>query len=206
MKYFIFIALILSQSYLAQAQGKPVSPKAKEYFQEALTKYGKYVGKKDSMAIVFDLLNKAIKEDSRYYEALAEIVAFHCQLDEYNPALQTIQKMVSYYPKDIFVTLLCGAIQYKTGHKKEAYTSFNKVIALNKTMPSRQRNTDMARSQQTDEGVAMILIDKPAEGKAILKNLYKTEKYEQLKSRLAHYINSDSKDELIDEIIPGKWN
>ena len=141
MKHFILLPISLLVVFLCQGQvvQHQPSPAAKAYFQQAQTKYVKYLGKKDSMAIVFNLLDKAIKADNLYYDAWASKIAFQCQLDEFAPAYTTTQKMVALFPSDIYINLIFGALQYKNGHRNEAMVSYGKVQQLCDAVPEKNR-------------------------------------------------------------------
>lgn len=204
MKHIVFYILFLSVTLGVKGQVKPGS-KANAYYVEAMNRYTRCVGDKDSMIMVFNLLDKAIKENDHFFQAYSEIVAIHCQLEQYNPACKTMVKMVTLFPNDIFINLLCGALQYKTGHPVNAETSYYKVIKLCDAIPGKDRKGDKYNEELSYKGVALMLLGKMIAGKDILKELYNNENADVIKSRLAYYINCTNKDQVLDDVIPGKW-
>jgi hypothetical protein len=80
------------------------------------------------------------------------------------------------------------------------------VIKLCDAIPEQKRAGDAYNELLSFKGIALMLMDKTVQGKSILKKLYNNEDNPVIKSRLANYLNSANKNEIIEDVLPGRWD
>ena len=205
MKYISLFICCLSIAMITQAQSSvyKVNPKAKKLDDSAVVVFKKCTDYTKCYDRVYDLLQTAVKIDPKWKQGWQNLVDFLGLTNQLEKCLVAAQKMHQLFPADISAYFNLGILQYKTGHKQDAQAAFNKVLdyytnELYKNFKSPNYNDILV-----EKAIMLILCDKTEEGKAFLRQIYNGESDPYKKSYIAFYINK-SKDEIIDDKIPGK--
>lgn len=144
-----------------------------------------------------------IKKDSLYYDAWVNKLHVECQLNRFDVGLQTARTICRLFPNEPDALMVGGVMEYHTGHKKEAGYNFNKLLSLDNTILKGHEKDPNYKGVWINKGIVLILLDRSAEGKAILQKVYDAEKDPYVQSYLGFYIQK-SKDEIIADKVPGR--
>ena len=204
MKY-LFIAAIFLAIQTSQAQSVFHAPKAEaiRLNDSAINKNIRSGSNPDSLPAIIALLERSIKADSYYYSAWTNLMGFQCQAGHFTTALTTAKRIVRIFPNKADVLFFYGALQYKTGHKKDATATFNKLLKLYGSTDTLKTNHNDMQTADFNKGIVLILLDKKDEGKKLLQKLADQENDKAVKHYIATYA-SMSKEQILSEMIPGK--
>ncbi len=204
MKY-LFIAAIFLAIQTSQAQSVFHAPKAEaiRLNDSAINKNIRSGSNPDSLPAIIALLERSIKADSFYYSAWTNLLGFQCQAGHYTTALNTAKSIARIFPEKADMLFFYGALQYKTGHKKDAATTFNKLLKLYNSTDTRKVNRNDMQTAAINKGIVLILLDKKEEGKKLLQKLADQENDKAVKHYIATYA-SMTKEQILNEMIPGK--
>ncbi len=205
LKYVVLFLICVSGFAPGNAQTKKhvTNPKAKQLNDQALKLYTTAGDKPDSLARINRMFDEAIKIDSYYYEGWSNKLSFQCHFDHFAEGLKTVKKMMRLFPKADEVDMFYGVLEYKTGHKAEAAAVFNKLLKKYNSLLENNKDNKNTKGLLFNKGVMLVLADKDAQGKALLRKIYEEEKDPMVKSNIAFYANS-TKEQIIDDKIPGK--
>jgi tetratricopeptide (TPR) repeat protein len=203
---FIFVLLISLPFFNncdAQFHKQKPLPAARKLHDSALKIYTDAKGDPACVPKVGALLDASVKTDKYYWESWVDKLNFECHFDKFAKGLKTTEQMVKIFPNDADVYFYAGILQYKNNKSKEAHVSFEKLLTIYNSDLQDKNKVKYYKAININKGIALILLDRPAEGKRILQKLYDAEGDDVVKSFLGFYINS-SKQELIDDKVPGK--
>lgn len=207
MKIFalIFAGCLSTLTSLAQGtEHRKGSPKAVALNDTAIARYMRYMDSDDSVKAVFRLFDKALKTDSGYYDGWLNKMSLHCRLGDLKTGLSTLRRMERLFPNDEGVLLYTGILLYQTGNTVGAMGYFNKLLAYYENVLRKAKpNTVLQKNTQISKGKALILANKVAEGKALLRKVHDADTNPFNKSYLAFYINS-SREDIIRDMVPGQ--
>jgi len=205
MKYLLIFLLSMScfADCVAQAAQHAPNPKAKLLEDSAIHIFTKAAGDTSVNNKVIRLLEMAVKIDNNYYEGWVNLMTFQCRINLFEDGLKTVKKMEHIFPDQSDVLFNCGILEYATRRDKDAMATFTKLLKIFNAVPSINTKSQNYKAMLISKGVTLILLDKPTEGKNLLKKLYQEETDGYVKSYIAFYVNS-SKEQIIADKIPGK--
>ncbi|MCD6011443.1 MAG: hypothetical protein K0Q79_1305 [Flavipsychrobacter sp.] len=169
----------------------------------ATARYIRSGGEPKKLQEVLSAINGIIKKDSLYFEAWVNKLHVECQLNRFDVGLKTVRAMNRLFPNEADAMLLGGVMEYHTGHKKEASYCFNRLLSLDNTILKGHEKDPNYKGVWINKGMVLILLDRAAEGKAILQKIYDAEKDPYTQSYIGFYIMK-SKDEIIADKLPGQ--
>jgi len=199
---FIATLLLIGHSAYAQSTFHTPKPEAIKLNDSAINKNLRSNSAPDSLPSVIRILERATRVDSTYYSAWSNLLGFQCQAGHFTAALATAKNIVRIFPNKADVLFFYGALQYKTGHKKEATTTFNNLLKLYNNYTQPTNHSDM-QTAAINKGVVLILLDRKAEGTKLLKDLASKEKDKAVQHYITNYA-SMTKEQILDDMIPGK--
>lgn len=201
----IFAGCLTTLTTLAQSpehrNGKPMAVALND---SAVARYMRHMDSEDSVKAVFRLFDKALKIDSGYYDGWLNKMSLHCRLGDYKTGLSTLRRMERLFPNDEGVLLYTGILLYQSGNTVGAMGYFNRLLAYyDNVLRGAKPNSVLQKNTQISKGKALILANKVAEGKALLRKIHDADSNPFNKSYLAFYINS-SREEIIHDMVPGQ--
>ncbi len=203
MRYILLILISIATTARGQQVLHRPNDRAIQINQEAITKYLADTNKPDNVAAAMRLLDKAIKTDSYYYNAWNNKLSLQCRQKKYNDALKTAARMQRIFSAETDVHFSYGVLQMKTGHSKEAVTTFYHLVNLYDRMNAQSNVSDNLKTMLVNKALALKLLDKPGEAAAILAKLRDEENDPAVKQYLGAHM-ARTKEELIDYMMPGR--
>lgn len=201
------ILLFVSTFYVLSCAGqtKPYVPKPKAKLLEdsAIHLFTKSGGAPEMNPRVLKLLEQAVATDPKYSEGWHNLMDFQCRTDHMADGLKTAKKITDLFPGQLDALLSYGVLQYVNGMQPASRITFEKLLKQYESLLAKEKDKKIRRGLMTQKGIALILVDRPDEGKKLLRQLHGDETDDYMKSFLAFYINSN-KDAIIKDKIPGK--
>lgn len=203
MRHLFFLICFLG-TVVCFGQGKhKVSPALKVKMDTAAARYVRAMGDPKALAQILSLIDGVIKKDSLYYDAWVNKLHIECQLNKYPTGLKTVRTMNRLFPHEADAMMLGGVMEYHMGNKIEASYYFNRLLSLDNTFLKGHEKDPKYKAVWINKGIVLILLDRTAEGKAILQKIYDAEPDPYVQSYIGFYIQK-SKDEIIADKVPGK--